>query len=860
MTRAVSFVVFLFVATLSFAQPSASFLHGTVVDPSGAVIMHASVKLLDEQGKTMAQTLTGRRGEFVVGAPPPGRYTLIVAAPGFTLGHISFSLDSTPHASFAIALEVAAINEQVNVSAGENAVHIDTETDNNQNANSFDRSTLDNLPLLDADYLTTLSALLDQNDIATGGTTLVVNGVEANGPGVTSSAIKNVKINQNPYSVLFSRPGRSRIEITTATGTPRFHGTVNTLYRNSIFDAQNAFALTKPTEQRQYYEGSITGPVEHWQRTTFLIAADYDLLDQQAFVNAATASGLVQENVPSPSHHFFGSGRIFHDYGLGDQLWMGYSWEHRDTHNQGVGGTTLPEAGYDTLFEEHEINFAWQLVEGPHWLNYLHFLVGHYDSPTTSITEASNISVQGAFTGGGAQIDSRNTEYHFDGTDLVTYTSGKHNLQFGADVPDISRRGRDDFTNRQGSYTFSSLADFEANQPSLLLLQKGQGHLVFLEKNFAGFIQDSWRALPNLELTFGARYYWQNYFNDVPHNFAPRGSFAWSFGAGRVWDLRAGSGVFYDRTGPGPIAMLLHFNGNSLLRYLVENPTFPAPDVAGTPTSVVTLARDITIPRTVESSIGIERQIGEHSTVSASWINMVSRHVFRSIDANAPLPPHYLTRPDPSLGQNDEFQSEGAQTENALELTFRGQLAKYFNGQAQYRLAKTYNNTGGISARGKYLVANGGNFFPANSYNPQAEWARSDTDQRNQLNLLGTITAGHWLDLGLVLELYSGLPYDVTTGADNNHDGVFTDRPPGVPRNSGHGPGYADLDLNLSHTFLLGHHANTAKNLRLGLSSFDVFNHPNDVSFVGVITSPFFGRAVAAEPPRRMQISAEFSF
>jgi hypothetical protein len=275
---------------------------------------------------------------------------------------------------------------------------------------------------------------------------------------------------------------------------------------------------------------------------------------------------------------------------------------------------------------------------------------------------------------------------------------------------------------------------------------------------------------------------------------------------------------------------------------------------------VVTLAPNITIPRTVESSIGIERQMGKDSTVSASWINLASRHVFRSIDANAPPPPDYLTRPNPALGQDDEFQSEGVQTGNALELTFRGRLARYFNGQAQYRLSKTYNNTGGISARGKYLVANGGNFFPANSYNPKAEWARSDTDQRNQLNLLGTITAGRLMDLGLVLELYSGLPYDVTTGADNNHDGVFADRPPGVPRNSGHGPGYADLDVNLSHTFLLGHHANEPENLRVGLSSFDLLNHPNDVSYEGIITSPFFGRAVAAEPPRRMQISAEFSF
>lgn len=688
----------------------------------------------------------------------------------------------------------------------------------------------------------------------------MVDGVEANGPGVTNSAIKSVKINQDPYSVLFSRPGRARVEITTASGTPRFHGALNTLYRNSIVDAQNAFAINKPPEQRQYYEGSITGPVSHLPKTTYLIGVDYDRLDQQAFVNAATPSGLVQENESSPQHHFFGSERIFHEYAAANQFWMGYSWEHRDGQNQGVGGTTLPEAGYNTLYEEHEINVAWQVVHGQHWLNYLHFLLGHYNSPTTSTSQAADINVQGAFTGGGAQVDAKNTEYHLDGTDLVTHTSGKHTLQFGIDVPDISRRGRDDFTNRQGTYTFSSLAAYEANQPAQLLLQQGQGHLVFLEKHVVGFVQDTFHIRQTLELTLGARYYWQNYFNDVTHNFAPRANFAWSFGHYKPWVLRGGSGVFYDKTGPAPIAQLLHFNGVNLQRYLIENPVFGNLDIGSTPTSIVTLAPNGLIPYTTESSAGIERQIGKGSTVSATWINLISRHSFRSIDVNAPPPPNDGARPAPALGQNDQFQSEGVQTGHALELTFRGRIAQYFSGQAQYRLSKTYNNTSGINVNGINTSTSGVNFFPANSYDPNAEWSRSDNDQRNRLNLLGTLSPNHWVDVGMLLELYSGMPFNVTTGTDNNHDGVFNDRPPATARNSGKGPGYADLDINLAHTFVLGHHANEPENLRIGLSSFDVFNHPNDVTDVGIITSSFFGHAVAALPPRRLQISMEFTF
>ena len=468
-------------------------LTGTVIDPSGAAVPLASVDLLNPQGQSVQHGNTGPQGRFSLGKPAAGIYILRVLAPGFQEADLPFTQAGSPHPPFAIRLRIATASSEVTVTGGQDVPTLSTETSNNQNANSFSRSSMDSLPLIDADYLTTLSALLDQNDVATGGVTLIVNGVEANGPGVTNSAIKNVRINQDPYSVLFSRPGRARIEITTESGTPRFHGSLNTLYRNSIFDSQNAFAINKPSERRQYYEGSITGPVGHRQKTTFMLGADDDLLDLQAFVNAATPTGLVQQNVPNPTHHFFGSGRVFHDYAQASQFWIGYSWEYRSSQNQGVGGTTLPEAGYNSLFEEHEVNVNWQVAKGDHWLNYLHFLVGHYNSPTTSVTEAPSLNVQGAFTGGGAQADAKSTEYHFDGTDLVTYSRAKHTVQFGIDVPDISRRGRDDFTNTLGTYTYSSLSAYEANQPNLLLLQQGQGHLVFLEKNFAGFLQDTWR-------------------------------------------------------------------------------------------------------------------------------------------------------------------------------------------------------------------------------------------------------------------------------------------------------------------------------------------------------------------------------
>lgn len=510
----------------------------------------------------------------------------------------------------------------------------------------------------------------------------------------------------------------------------------------------------------------------------------------------------------------------------------------------------LPEAGTDTNFQEHEINVSFRHIISTKWVNQLRFLVGHFDNRTASLNDDPAIVVQGAFTGGGAQADFRRTEYHFDGTDIVSYASGKHALNFGVDVPDISRRGYDDFTNLAGTYTFGSLAAYEIGQSSTFLLQRGNGHLTFLEKVLGAFVEDNIRIKPSLSLSLGVRYYWQNYFHDERHNIAPRVGFAYAPRNNGKTVFRGGAGMFYDRTGPGPISDLLHFNGVTLRRFILESPAYPvAPnELVDAPTSLVTLDPHARIPYTLQYSGGIEQQITGNSTFSATYVGSRGMDLFRSINANAPAPPFSLAVPDPGLGQVREMQSEGYQKSNALEVTFRGKPSRYFTGQVQYTLSKTYNNTSGIT------------FFPANSYDPSNEWARSDQDRRHKLDLLGSSQPTRYFTLGLGFSVYSGLPANVITGSDNNGDGVVNDRPSNVPRNSLHGPGLVNLDLNMSHDFALSKSREHAKTLSVSLNSFNVLNHVNDVTYIGVITSPFFGRAVAAQAPRRMQVNLQYKF
>src|SRR3984893_422614 len=430
---------------------------GALLAPSGAAIPKAQVTLFGtgtEATRAFAETTTDGVGAFRLDNVAPGKYTLDFRADGFRDARTTTTVTRKRFPPIHMVMQIAVDTENVTVATGINVPLVSTETSENQNANAIDRNALDRVPVFDQDYITTMSRFLDDNATGTNGVTLVVNGIEANGPGVTPSAVQEVKINNNPYSARFSRPGRARLEIVTKSGSSAYHGSLNFMFRDSVFDASNTFAVVKPPESRQYYEGSVTGPIAHSKRTSFLLALDEDLLDQQAVVDSSAIAaaeslgfGPIAQTVPNPTHHFFGSGRIFHDLANGDQFWIGYSYEHRSSDNSAVGGTTLPSAGTDTRFLEHEINVSYLHQVSPHWLNQARFLVGHYDSSVASTLPDAQITISGLFTAGGAQGDTRRTEYHFDGTDFATYANGKHQLSFGIDVPDVSRRGLDDFTN-----------------------------------------------------------------------------------------------------------------------------------------------------------------------------------------------------------------------------------------------------------------------------------------------------------------------------------------------------------------------------------------------------------------------------
>jgi hypothetical protein len=506
----------------------------------------------------------------------------------------------------------------------------------------------------------------------------------------------------------------------------------------------------------------------------------------------------------------------------------------------------------DQAYHEDDLDVNDQLTISPKAMNQLslHFEWNH--GSTTSVSSGTRIVVQDAFTAGGAQADQRSTEMDFKMFDAFSWSVGKHLIKAGIQAAEWSHRTYDDLGNRDGTFFFSSLEDYEQARPYAFTAQTGNGFVPLFQQIVGGFLQDEVRLSPKLSVALGARYDYQNLLHDG--DLAARLFAAFAPGKTRAIVLRGGVGFFGDRFPPSSAADLVRYDGRHLVSYLLLDPSYPGVvtgpgEFPSPPPNLARLDPTVRTPYTVQYSLGCEWHLAKATTVGATYRGSRGVALLRSRDANAPLPPDFAARPDPTLGRVRQVESAGRQASDALELSFRGRVGRTFNGLAQYTLSRARNNTSGVG------------YFPANSHDPLADWGAADFDQRHRFNLLGTLDLGGFVKLGVGLSAASGKPYPLTSGRDDNRDGFATDRPPGVGRNTLRAPGFANLDLQLSRDVRLDRaKRETGPMVTIGVGVFNALNAFSATTIVGNQSSPFFEQAVAARPSRRVQLSARLGF
>jgi hypothetical protein len=874
------------------APPSSAFpVTGVVADPTGAIVPNAEINLVDADGSVAGSSHSGGDGTFELVPPHAGSFTLVVSEPGFETiktpvvvaaraAALAGASAGRLGATLRITLPIASLstNVQVNAESSEDL----TATDDNHDSSVLSSQDLKTLPIFDNDYTTAMSAFLDDSATATGGSGLIVDGVEANRATVSPSAVEEVRINQDPYSAQYYWPGRGQMEIVTKSAAEKYHGQFNFLFRDSALNAQNTLAPSKPFEQRRVYEGHAMGPIFFAPKSSFLVSFNRAEEDRDAVVRAVLPSSTNPDgttfnaNVPAPTRDTEFSTRAAHQFGEHHSAYAEYSYQDWRGTNQGVGGQTLAAAGFNNRYHEDDIKIHLDSTLSAVLLNQFSIVGEHAFSHNVNAAEAPRISVQGNFTTGSAQNDALSTDYNVRLYDMMTWTHGRHFVKFGAGIPHFNRRAFDDNTYALGSYVFgptlaadghtvltSALENYEAGRPSGYSRNSGETHFIYHQQEMGGFVQDQWKINDRLSITPGMRYDWQNFFAQKRLRFSPRVSFAYVLNDASKTVLRGGGGIYYDRTGSGSLLDLVRYEGLEPRRRAVTLSLDPTTqpvsgcvpitqcvDVDAAPVARDQLDPQSRVPYQIHYGLSVERRVGDNATVVVSAYTMRDVGAFRSMDVNAPTAESgYTERPDPRYGRVREMQSEGFLEGSGMDISYRGRLNKYFTGFGRYTWSHYESNTDGIG------------FFPQNQINPDAEWSNASFDRRQRLTMYAMIHPDGVLNLSAGIFANSGRPWSVLTGTDPYGTDLFNGRPDGTPRNTENLPSYVDLDLRWGHDFAITS-AKDEDAPRLGFSAgaFNVLNHPNPAGIDQVETSSAFGEVTSVNPPRRIQLGMRFEF
>ncbi len=886
--RIATLLLFPLAASASRAQSNCAAglfrVHGQVTDTTSAAIVDALVSL----GPAPAMH-TDREGRFASACLHAGTYTVQATAPGFNTEKRKLNLGSDL-AAFVLRLAPQTVETTINAATEETGAS----SEDVAGSKTLDKSDVAQLADDPDEFRRQLQVLAAAAGGAPGQATITVDGFQNSGRIPPKSAIAYIRVNPDLFSAEYAIPPYrgGRVEIYTKPGQAAFHGALFTTQSAGFVNARDPFSPSRAAIGKQRYGFELSGPIVR-KRSDFALSLEHREIDQFAVVNAVTvntagAQSSIVANVATPQSLWQGSLAINQQLTPRNSLKTTYTAAVNGLTNQGVGGTVLAEAGYGSVQSEHTVqitDLATVSASLVHEARLGYTWRYRADSPSST---APSLQVAGAFTGGGAVTGNLNVhERDLEFDDDVLYTHGRHSYKAGLQLLDTTL----DETipaNFNGTYIFGGTATISGLQQYSQALRSpqtatatqfnigtGTPQVALNQMQAVLYAQDQWKFRPRLELTYGLRWAMQNAPATVG-NVAPRVGISWSPDRKQKTVLHARSGLFFGVVSPQTTLAALQLDGTVQRQLQINSPTYAQPLTSGA--STVTTLRaplpGLTQTPSLQSHLGVEHDFPRHWHAQANLYLVHAWDVLRSRNINTPLDgtasgPRPLA---PALNLY-QFQQTGRLGGNVL-----------FLGLDQHSLKKLQIFAGYVrmDLRGN---ADTDTFFPQSSTSDSGETARPSWEATHQVIGFANYILPRAVNLSVQFNAGSGQPYNVTTGFDNNGDGVFNDRPvyatssatkqyatrfgslsptgtgTVLGRNAGTLPWNVHLDANLSRSFALPHHANKeAQTLALNLRSTNLLNHTNVTAVGGVLGSPLFGHAYQADPGRRLEAGLRWSF
>jgi len=621
-------------------------------------------------------------------------------------------------------------------------------------------------------------------------------------------------------------------------------------------------------------------------------------------------------------------GKVDYQVAPGNRLSARWSLFNNQTpENIGSTSSGVPntrEVGYD--FQDRMDNVGVQLTSalGGRKLNELRFAYGRRNNPLVPSAAAGpgpSVTVTGVANFNGVRY-SPNTpvflERYYQVIDNFTYITGTHNLKIGVDSQLIHDERGADMT---ALYTFPTAAAFLAAKSGAdpfgytqFQQNVGDGSLTYGQAYLSLFAQDDWRLSSHLKVLYGIRYDQfrvpdgdpaaplpqSREFRTDKNNFGPRGGFVWALDAASQTVVRGSTGVLFESPLGAFYEDALLQNGNPRLLSFASRPgqagapayptTFSSIPAGVTPSrSLRTVNADFSTQYAWLTEFQVERALTASLSAAAAYVNSTGRSLplvasVNGIPTGATLPdgrPIYstalspATRVDPNFDIIRDVQSTGRSQYNALTLSLSQRMTGGLLFNAFYTLSKALDN--GVIG-GNYVVGStdaSGVSDPANLDRDYGytSWNQTHTFVGSAVVAPTFAGSGVWNAIAnhnqavVVVQVNSGLPYNIRSNLDLNLDGVTdADRPNSIARNSGTLGSFSTVDLRYSRFVPIS----GAVRAEVLAEFKNLFNRQNIRAVNSVVTTDALGNPQSSIPaefpvtqtyePRQFQLGVRLQF
>lgn len=544
-------------------------------------------------------------------------------------------------------------------------------------------------------------------------------------------SIQEFQVGTSNYSAEFGQAAGGIVNAITKSGGNAVHGDLFYYLRypslNALDPVSKAAGITtQPVHQQQQFGGSVGGalikdklfyfftydgsrkvfPISFTSTAKFPLPCPTPITAAQCSAANGYLEGLTG-SFPREAVQDLAFGKL--DYHLNQSNRLTASFDFDDFHSpdsflQASLVNNSVSANGPAVTHDRFLVTNWDSTLRPNMVNNLRFQWGVDDEVQGVNSAGPGVTIAGVMAYGPPPPLPRPSfpdEHRWQIADTLSIVKGRHAIKFGVDV-NLVHDVLINLFQGEGVYSYTgapavafanwvadvydvNLGDGKTGKHYTSFTQATDpithvGKDDFWDKNYAGFVEDTWRVLPNLTLNLGARYEIQDvpssprpntntpllaalttHINTDSNNFGPRIGLAWQPAQKTV--VRLGYGMFYGNTTDSTFYALRVENGiyqqqyncppasacaptfpNLIFTPPGATPTAPFPG-AVTPQVVNTnpplgalathgLANDFVNPLVHEGELTIERQLSGGFSLSASYVFTRALHLPVFVDSN----------------------------------------------------------------------------------------------------------------------------------------------------------------------------------------------------------------------------------